>query len=166
MVRAGASGLNSSPMPGYTEEQLEAKRANLANYVGCLNCRLHWYKKSFERHFNVVPTTRGRKARPIAIIHPAWERFYDFLVTTAIKHTVDERAEKVRAGEPIETRIAGRETAEERKTADDCETITVDEAVSRFGLSRQEILADFERNMVPFEVTLPAPKRKGRSVSS
>ena len=27
------------------------------------------------------------------------------------------------------------------------------------------ILAEFERNMVPFEVTLPAPKTRGRSVS-
>lgn len=105
-------------------------------------------------------------ARPIAIIHPAWERFVDYLVDGAIEAAMDERAENTRRSEPIETDIATCETPETRTTADDCERITVNEAISRFGLSRQEILAEFERNMVPFEVTLPAPKRRGRGVPS
>jgi hypothetical protein len=148
-------------MPGYTKDELEAKRAKLANYVGCLNCRLHWHRRSFEKHFDVAPPSKA-KSRPVAIIHPAWASFIDFLVDGTIKQLMEERAEKIRRGEPIDADDdAITERHVEHPTAEH-EVLTVDEAVARFGVSREEILAEFEKNKIPFEVELrsgPGPSQ-------
>lgn len=150
-------------MPGYTFDRLMAKNANLANYVGCLNCRLHWHKRSFERHFNVgAPLKTKAKSRPLAIIHPAWASFIDFLAEGAIKQWMKDHAEGARADEPIETVVRTRRPSKKETATAEHETITVDEAVTRYGLSREEIMADFERNRIPFEVVLPAARRRAR----
>lgn len=148
-------------MPGYTNDELEAKGAKLANYVGCLNCRLHWHRRSFEKHFDVAPPSKA-KSRPVAIIHPAWASFIDFLVDGTIKQLMEERADKIQRGEPIDADAdAITEKRVERPTAEH-EVLTVDEAVARFGVSREEILAGFEKRMVPFELHLrPPPSRQG-----
>lgn len=145
-------------MPGYTLDHLEAKHANAANYIGCLNCGLHWHKRSFEKHFNVAPQSSTKeKTRLVAIIHPAWERLIDFLVEGAIKQWKTDHTEATRGDEPIEEVVPARRSSNKKKAIDELERITVDEAVARYGLSREEIMADFEGNRIPFEVELRSP---------
>jgi hypothetical protein len=80
---------------------------------------------------------------------------------------MEERAEKIRRGEPIDD---GTSATPAEKTADhpadEPEVLSVDEAVVRLGISREEILAEFAKNMVPFEVTIPATSRRARGQAS
>jgi hypothetical protein len=43
------------------------------------------------------------------------------------------------------------------------ELVSVDEAVVRFGMSREQILAELEKHAEPFEVVIPAVQRRPRS---
>jgi len=53
-----------------------------------------------------------------------------------------------------------------KQPLDESEVLTVDEAVARFGLSREEILAAFDRKTIPLEVALSSPaSRRGASRS-
>jgi hypothetical protein len=105
--------------------------------------------------------------REISIIHPAWDRFLDFLVEGAFKDWKD-RAEKIRRGELIET-IPVKASAKfdwSPHSPDEPELLTVEEAVVRQGVSREEILGEFEKNKIPFEFVVPAGPRARRKASN
>jgi hypothetical protein len=70
-----------------------------------------------------------------------------------------DREERLQRGEPIEER---RPDTAPRLPLSDREVLTVDEAAERFGVQREDILAELENNAVPFEVEIPAPKRRAR----
>lgn len=150
-------------MRGYTNEQLEARGMNVANYVGCLNCRLHWHRRVFEKHFNVAPPTSApTKGTQIEIINPAWERFMKFLVEGAVKQVMKEHADKIARGEPVDMTPA-RPPPTRRRKVNDPIRVSVDEAVARYGFAREEIMAEFVKNAVPFEVELRSPpSRRGK----
>ena len=154
-------------MPGYTKEQLEAKGARVSHYTLCENCNLFWHKRVFKKHLVPPLQARTTKAREIAIIHPAWANFLDFLAETAVRQLMEERAEKIRRGEPIDdgTSAMPAEKAAD-SAAEEPEVLTVSEAVDRLGVSREEILAEFEKNRVPFEFTIPAATRRARGQAS
>jgi hypothetical protein len=164
-------------MPGYTKQQLDAKGRNITNYKLCESCRLYWHKRGFDKHLVAAANThatgpalskRDPCRRPIVLIHPALERFVDFLVETAIRSIMEESADKIARGEPVDV-DASEPTVLERTpspSTEEPELVTVDEAVKRFGLAREEILAEFERNIVPFEVELRSPTRGARARQS
>ncbi len=103
------------------------------------------------------------KAREVAILHPAWQGFLDFLVETAIKRSMDEQAEKMRRGEPIEAPPAkSKRERKVRPSREEPELLTVEEAVARLGVSREQILAEFDKHRVAFEVTIPPGPRARR----
>lgn len=148
-------------MRGYTLEQLESRGANAANYVGCVNCRLHWHRRVFERHFNPGPETLSSKE--IEIIHPTWARFLDFLAESAVKKWYSDDEDRRRRGEPAKASTAPPTRLETENAMPTTHILTVDEAVQPLGLSRDEIMAEFERRAVPFEVQVPrAPSRRGK----
>lgn len=147
-------------MRGYTNEQLEAKGLNVANYVGCLNCRLHWHRRVFEKHFNAP--TKEPPGEAIEIIHPGWAAFLDFLAESAVKRWYADEQERLRRGEPPKLPVATAEV-KTKSTKKAVRTLTVDEAVTQLGLSREEIMAEFTKHAVPFEVVLRSPpSRRGR----
>jgi hypothetical protein len=154
-------------MPGYTKEQLAARGATLSHYMLCDLCNLYWHKRAFKRHLRPAPPAAEPKEREIAIVHPSWDNFFDFLTKTAIKHWMVE-AEKMRRGESFEL-AAPKSSAKidwPPPSADDPELLTVDEAVVRLGVSREEILAEFEKNKIPFEFTVPPGPRRARGRSA
>jgi hypothetical protein len=104
------------------------------------------------------------KARRVEVMHPAWGRFMDFLVEGAIKAWFKEQEERRLRGE-AEPRAAVHAAADPapEPDADAPELISVDEAVVRFGMSREQILAEFEKHWEPFEVEIPAVQRRPRS---
>lgn len=153
-------------MTGYAKEQLEAKGANVARYILCSNCSLYWHKRVFKRHLEPPLQTRAAQTKENAIIHPAWADFIDFLAEGAVEHFMEDQAEKLRRGEPLDD--GAPKTSVEKAAdagADAPEALTVDEAVARLGISRDEILAAFEKNRTTFEVTIPAasPRVRGRA---
>lgn len=145
-------------MRGYTKDELEAKSAKLASYIWCNGCRLYWHNRAFKKHLSAGAggrSSNGRpKERPVSIVHPAWASFIDYLVETSIKQLMEERADKICSGEPVEARSQPVAERDVERADDEPEVLTVDEAVARLGVSREEILAAFDKNMVRFEVAL------------
>lgn len=152
-------------MRGYSEGELRKRHANIANYVGCLNCRLHWHRRVFEKHINVAAHTRGLKRQQIEIIHPAWERFIEFLVEGAVKQVMAEHGYTLRPGERLGRHRSETPPKTERRRGEPIR-VTVDEAVARYGFSREEIMAEFDRNKVPFEVELRSPSSRPRATTA
>ena len=139
-------------MPGYTKSQLEAKGASLANYVLCERCSLYWHKRSFIKHLRTGPALSTPDAQGIAIIHPAWQGLLDFLVRTAADAvTADRERKPPRHGR---SRASDAVCASEGR-ADGPGVLSVEEAVRDLGVDREEILAEFAENAVPFEVVIP-----------
>jgi hypothetical protein len=84
--------------------------------------------------------------------HPAWASFIDFLVEMAIKKHIEEQAEGIARGEP---RLAS-PSESPAPLPKGPRALTVDEAAVRFGVTRESILAEFEKQAVPLTVRIPA----------
>jgi hypothetical protein len=104
------------------------------------------------------------KARRVEVMHPAWEQFMDFLVEGAITAWFKEQEERRLRGEP-EPHAADHAAVDAAPGPDPDapELISVDEAVLRFGMSREQVLAELEKHWEPFEVEIPAVGRRARS---
>jgi hypothetical protein len=140
------------PMPGFTKEQLHAKGVTLANYILCANCNLYWHKRVFKKHLNVPPSVKTTDGPPVTVIHPAWASFIDFLLKLAIKKHMKEQTERIARGEP---RVAS-PSESPALPPQGPRALTVDEAALRFGVTRESILAEFEKHAVPLTVKIPA----------
>jgi len=149
-------------MRGYTKEQLEAESATVADYVLCSNCSLYWHRRDFGKHLNVVPLADSDG--DIEITHPAVDRFFEFLAKTAVERWVKDRGERIARGEPVV--VSPPKEAPPAPPRSLRRRMTVDEAAAEFAVSREEILHEFERRMVPFEFTVPAPPSRRRAQKS
>lgn len=139
-------------MIGHTKEELEARGARLENYKYCGNCGLYWAKRLYRKHLNVSPT-----AREITIIPPATERFLTFLAEAYIEQLVKDHTVTLPDGTTIRPHFVlppewEEELADQKKPT----AFTVSEAVERFGLSREAIMAELEKNKQDFVVEIPA----------
>jgi hypothetical protein len=80
---------------------------------------------------------RPRRKGEVAIIHPAFESFLNFLVDEAVKQWLAEYDPATVA--ETDTRA---DDADDGVTGD--HVFTVDEAVTRLGMTREAIMAEFE----------------------
>ena len=155
-------------MPGYTEEQVAAMTAaNRRQFKWCnKGCRRYWDKRGFASHARtcpkiVVKIKMPRMPRPkkgdVMIIHPAWETFINLLAEAAFQRLLEERANPTMGSDPdAQAALDASErpkrngararpaTAVEERPKPDYETITVAEAMARYGLTREEIMARFD----------------------
>ena len=141
-------------MPGYTKKELEAKGARISSYTYCPRCRRYWHNSDFKKHVAAghpkvvvkiaMPPARKLKKGDIAIIHPAWQNFIRFAARAMLKRWQREQAAGTLPPAPV--------PAPARKPIRNpgYEIITVEEAVSRFGESREEIMARFDKIMDDF----------------
>ena len=133
-------------MRGHTKEDLEARGARLKNYILCDNCGLYWARSVYKKHLNV-----GQPAHEITIIPPGMESFLKFLAEAYVEQLVKEHTVTLPDGTKIRPNFVLPPEWEEEKTA-----FTVDDAVERFGLSRDAIMAELEKNKDEFVVEIPA----------
>jgi hypothetical protein len=147
-------------MPGYTKQELMAKGASLSNFSWCRKCRSYWSKRSFKNHFESdhekvivkmdMPPMPKLKKGDVAIMHPAVEQLLDFVADQIFKDLVAEHAARLRGepsptGDAVQRAIEPTAEAEHEYKKPDYEIITVDEAVKRFGTTRDAIMARFQR---------------------
>ncbi len=153
-------------MRGHTREELEARGARLANYKYCENCGLFWANSVFKKHLNV----RQPGTEEIAIISPAGERFLNALAELYVDNLVKKHTTVLPDGTKVLPNFVlsaeSEQIARVPKT-----TYTVDEAVTKFGFVREELLAELERCREPFEIEIPAvrkhgPRRRSRAPTS
>jgi hypothetical protein len=98
---------------------------------------------------------KKKPEREVVILHPAHERFIEFLVDTAIKDIIRRQREGL--PEPVSSPPWPELSEDPDRNAP--EFVTIDEAVKRLGLTREEIMAQFEREPpIPFEVEIPATR--------
>jgi len=55
-----------APMPGYTIDELKARRLNPVNAKWCSFCRLWWLKRGYKRHYDAELRRRGLPPSPRA----------------------------------------------------------------------------------------------------
>ena len=158
-------------MPGYTKAQLVEMKVETALYAWCHKCRLYWHKPGIRTRKHVggakviakfhIPLTPKPKKGDVVIIHPVYERFLNFLIDGAFKQWKEEQLGSVattmardrRALAP-QTRLRKASTYKKR----DYDVLTVNEAVAQLGLTREEIMAEFDEVMLRFE---ESRQRKG-----
>lgn len=143
-------------MTGHTKEELEGRGARLKNYILCDNCGFYWAKNVFKKHLNV-----RQPAHEITIIPPGMESFLNCLAEAYVETLVKEHTVTLPDGMQIRPNFVlpteWEEIAREEKTA-----FTVDGAVERFGLSRDALMSEFEKNREVFEVEIPGASRRRR----
>lgn len=147
-------------MPGFTKAQLAEQALDAKNYAWCNRCRLYWHKRGIRTHkhvgaatkiivkFHIPPTPKPKKG-DVVTIHPDYERFIDFLVEGAIKEWQEEQLGGVTSTAPPAALRAPkrrrRPAREPVREEPDYDVITVDQAIVRLGVSREEIMAAFEK---------------------
>ena len=139
------------PMPGYTKQELAREGLDPKRYRYCRSCRRWWPRRGFKVHqashqkfvvkIDMPPTPKLRKGE-VAILHPAWQQFIDFLVDAAIKDLLRNPSRDVGDDPPVRR---GKRKIKEPEAHG--ELITVDEAIKRFGMTREEIMAQFDEEM-------------------
>lgn len=153
-------------MPGFTKAQLIDKALSVKAYAWCRRCRLYWHKRSIRTHrhvgsakvivkFHIPPSPKPKKG-DVVIIHPAYERFLNFLVDDAIKQWQEGQfgnAASVTPGDyGMLARQRGRAKGATNKPVYD--VLTVDEAVAKLGMTREEIMAEFDDILTRYEKAL------------
>ncbi len=145
-------------MPGYTKQQLLDRGLKRSNYGWCPTCRRYWHKAGLTRHraaghrklvveFDMPPSPKPKKG-DVLILHPAWERLLNFVVDAAIvpvlerQHAQRDRPKAAEAQTRAKHRQAPR--TNEPEPEPEYEVITVVEAMNRFGVTREEIMAEFD----------------------
>ena len=134
-------------MPGYTKEQLVAMSADRKQFKWCnKGCKKYWRKRGFASHARacrprvILEITMPRRPKPkkgdVMIIHPAWENFCKWFVKACIQHLREDHADA--------TQHEGPQEISEEWPKREYETITVDEAMVRYGMTREEIMAKFD----------------------
>ncbi len=81
------------------------------------------------------------------VVHPSWETMIDFLPASAIDDALGGRG-------PLASRV---ELVAVADADADAEVITVDEAATRFGLTRDEVLATFDDDLSPSRSLCSSP---------
>ena len=157
-------------MPGYTKDQLAAMNADPSQFKWCRKgCKLHWSKRGFASHARAcgtdtkflvniaTPPMPDPQPGDVVIIQPAFEQFARFLIEASLKLERDGQQKLALQGEGYRPPAAeappaprrGRDRKRRRADAQSLEVpefdvITVDEAIVRYGLSREEIMAKFD----------------------
>jgi hypothetical protein len=147
-------------MPGFTKKQLVEKALDPKRYAWCKHCRLYWSRRSLAKHRRSIesgdilkidmPPIPTPKKGDVLIINPACERFIDTLVDLVVKDLLARPP----AREADKTTRSSRKRKEPRHSEPEYDVLTVDEAVARLGVSKEDVMAAFEQATVPIEVTL------------
>jgi len=176
-------------MPGYTKDQLTAKGANVEHYILCPGCDRYWHKRSFRKHCEEGRAKRNprlevasadREPRPgdVYVIHPVHARWLNFMVEMAVKslreemtaglHEAQQSPATSRATEAATSpstartkRKRGRLTqASHQPPEPNYEVLTVDEAAARYGIPREELIAEMGAHPMPFSVSMRPERRR------
>lgn len=157
-------------MPGYTKAQLVEMEVATAEYAWCRKCRLYWHKRGIRTHkhvggakvtvnFHIPPTPKPKKG-DVVILHPAYENFLNFLVDGAIKQWQEEQLGAAASMTPPGGQVPARRRRQKKEAIykkPDYDVYTVEDALAKLGMTREEIMAEFDEVMRRFESTLSRP---------
>lgn len=137
--------------------------ADRSEYRWCRHCKLYWKKRGFATHAKAcnsdtklvveisAPPMPKPKKGDVVVLHPAYSGFLEWLADIWL----EKEKRRIMSGEGSPTDAAAEKAAPNRPARrptrspapppePDYEVITVEEAVVRFGMTREQIMARFD----------------------